>query len=115
MEKANETIFVIKTELVLNVPANQPVSLKEVSYNLEMPAPGSLQKSAYLDKDQMPTSAGVKMIANAFVQGLAANIQAGDNMGLWHREDHLQWLHRELDRAIAAGGEKLPGEQFFKT
>jgi hypothetical protein len=110
-----QTIFAMKVELELSIPEGQPPALKEVRYDLTLPKPGRIQESAYLDADKMPTAAGIKMISNGFIHGLASNIQAADASGLWNKQDHILWVLSELERALEAGAEFVPGKNYFKT
>lgn len=111
----HEAIFTCKVELVLNVPPGSPPSLEEVNYDLRLPKPGPLNESIYLDAEKMPTGAGIKIISNALIQALAANVKAADSMSLWKPEEHIEWIFNEINRALNAGGKHIPGTNHFKT
>lgn len=111
-----QTIFTCRVELVLDIKPDSLPVLQEVNYDLRLPKPGPLNKDLYLDTNEMPTAGGIKMISNALIHGLAANIKAGDTMSLWKPEDHIEWVFNELKRAIATdASEFVPGTNKFRT
>lgn len=110
-----ETIFTCRVELVLDIQPNSPPCLKEVNYDLRLPKPGPLKEDMYLDRHNMPTSAGIKVISNALIYALASNIKAADTMSLWKPEEHIEWVLNELHRAIGAGAELVLGSNKFRT
>lgn len=68
-------------------------------FNLEVS--DNLDKSKYLDKNDLPTSEGTKALTNVFVQALVGNIHQAHQNGFWDSAEHLRYIIKELERGFA--------------
>jgi hypothetical protein len=60
----------------------------------------NLDKSKYLDKNDLPTKDGLKPLSQAFIQGLVGCIHMGHNKDWWDSADHLRYIINELQRGF---------------
>lgn len=60
----------------------------------------NLDRSQYLDKEDLPTAAGTKALTQCFVQGLVGNIHNAHQKGYWDSAEHLRYIISELERGF---------------
>lgn len=72
--------------------------LTTVDFNLDVSK--ELPKEYYMDKDDLPTKAGVQALTQCFVQGLAANIHFAHQKEYRDSAEHLRYIISELERAF---------------
>ncbi len=70
----------------------------ETKFNLYLS--DNLDKSQYLDKEDLPTANGSKTLTNVFVQGLIGNIHHAHEKGYWDSAEHLRYIIAELERGF---------------
>lgn len=69
-------------------------------FNLEVI--GELDKKQYLDKEDLPTSAGANVLSSVLVQGLVGNIHMAHEKGFRDSAEHLRWIISELERGFTS-------------
>lgn len=67
-----------------------------------------LNRSKYLDKQDMPTAVGTKALTQALVHGLIGNIHYGHEKEFWDDADHLRFIIEELKRGVHLQGTTFP-------
>ncbi len=96
------TIVAMGTSVIelAHEPGMGKPKLKETKIQLDLSA--NLDHSMYFDKNGLPNKDGSKILTNAFVHGLVANIHNAQRMGYWKDADHLRWIIDELQRGFVA-------------
>ena len=61
-----------------------------------------LDRSKYLDENDLPTSHGSKSITNVLVHGLIGNIHQAHQRGQWNDAEHMRYIISELERGFVA-------------
>lgn len=90
--------FIFEGKAVIEIehtPGMASSKLLQTGFNLD--CFGALDKSKYLDKDDLPTADGVKALSNVFVQGLVGNIHHAHSKGYWKDADHIRYIIAELE------------------
>lgn len=73
---------------------------RHVATDFRLDVSSNLDKSIYLDKEELPTKAGIKPLTQAFIQGLVGNIHWAHQNGYWDSADHLRYIINELQRGF---------------
>ena len=60
----------------------------------------NVDRSLFLDKDDLPTAEGTKALTQCFVQGLIGNIHNAHQKGFWDSAAHLRYIIAELERGF---------------
>ncbi len=81
-----------------HIDGNRTSTLKHVDIDLD--ASDGIDISQYFNEKGLPNEAGVKSLTLAFVQGLVANIQYADEEKIWDKRAHLEYVTREIGRAL---------------
>ena len=87
-----------KCVITLENSGGQTSALKSVDFNLDVS--DNQNKSAYLDKEGLPTKIGTKALTQTFVQGLVGNIHQAHENQFWDSAEHLRYIISELERAF---------------
>ena len=61
----------------------------------------NIDRSNFLDEEDLPTVAGTKALTQCFVQGLIGNIHNAHQKGYWNDVEHLRYIITELERGFA--------------
>jgi hypothetical protein len=75
---------------------------KHVATDFNLEVVGELDRKQYLDKEDLPTEAGSKVLSNVLVQGLVGNIHMAHEKGFRNSSEHLRWIISELERGFVA-------------
>lgn len=75
------------------------------SCDLRFEVSNNLDKSFYLDADDLPKKEAIKPITATLIMALASNIKYGHSMGWWNENDHVRHAIDELTRAFASVAE----------
>lgn len=95
--------FAFEGKVVLTLEHKQGMTTsKHVSTDFNLDVIGELDKSQYLYKDELPTEAGSKVLANVFIQGLVGNIHLAHEKGFRDSAEHLRWIISELERGFVS-------------
>jgi hypothetical protein len=78
---------------------------KHVATDFNLDVMGPLDRKAYLDKEDLPTAAGSKVLSNVLVQGLIGNIHMAHEKGFRDSAEHLRWIISELERGFVTVAE----------
>jgi hypothetical protein len=54
----------------------------------------------FYDEDGEMNKTGVQMLSTAFIQGLKSSMERGSANGVWDKEEHFAWIHKELLRVF---------------
>jgi hypothetical protein len=73
---------------------------KHVATDFNLDVIGELDKKQYLDKEDLPTEAGSKVLSNVLVQGLIGNIHLAHEKEFRDSAEHLRWIISELERGF---------------
>lgn len=84
-------------------------STKLVQTDLFLECSDALDKTVYLDENQLPTKHGIKPMTQALVQGLIGNIHMAHQKGWWDSAEHLRYVIAELERGFATPAEVSVG------
>lgn len=71
---------------------------KLLATDLRFEVSENLDRTMYLDKDDLPIKDAIKPITIALVSGLIANIRFGAHKGWWKEADHIRFAIDELQR-----------------
>jgi len=71
-----------------------------VSTDFNLDVSKNLDRKMYLDRDDLPTHAGTKMLTQCFVQGLVGNIHNAHEKGFWDSAEHLRYIIAELEKGF---------------
>ncbi len=86
-------------------PGGKSSNLKQIKLMLEVDdkvdAAHYIQEPFLRSKSGPPTQGGVKILTQALVQGLAANIHGAHQEGWWDSAEHLRYIIAELERSFA--------------
>jgi hypothetical protein len=96
-----EFSFEAKVVLTLEHKKGMATS-KHVATDFNLEVVGELDRKQYLDKEDLPTEAGSKVLSNVLVQGLVGNIHMAHEKGFRDSAEHLRWVISELERGFIA-------------
>lgn len=91
--------FEAKTVLELEHEHGAKTS-KHIETKVNLYPSKNMDKSMYLDKYDLPTAYGSKVLTNVLVQGLIANIHSANNNGFWKDHEHMKYIISELERGF---------------
>ncbi len=94
-------IFKIEGRSVVKLehkPGEKSSTHLTTDFNLDVSE--NVDRSTFLDKDEMPTAAGSKAITQCFVQGLIGNIHYAHQKGMRNDAEHLRYIISELERGF---------------
>jgi hypothetical protein len=75
--------------------------LKSVDFNIDVSA--NIDRKQYVDaKTDLPNGTGVRSLTLVFVKGLVGNIKHADAKGFWKKSEHIQYVLKEIGRALEA-------------
>lgn len=94
-----EFSFEAKVVLTLEHKKGMATS-KHVATDFNLEVIGELDRKQYLDKEDLPTEAGSKVLSNVLVQGLVGNIHMAHEKGFRDSAEHLRWIISELERGF---------------
>ena len=94
-----EFSFEAKVVLTLEHKKGMATS-KHIATDFNLDVIGELDKKQYLDKYDLPTKAGSKVLSNVLVQGLVGNIHLAHEKGFRDSAEHLRWIIAELERGF---------------
>lgn len=92
--------FEAKVVLTLEHAPGMPKS-KHVSTNFNLEVDPVLDRTQYLNNEDLPTKDGSKVLSNVLVQGLIGNIHFAHEQGFRDSAEHLRWIIEELTRGFA--------------
>ena len=98
-EKIMKYSFEAKVVLTLEHEQGMTTS-KHVSTDFNLKVNGILDKRQYIDKENLPTEAGSKVLSNVLIQGLVGNIHMAHEKGFRDSAEHLRWIISELERGF---------------
>jgi len=96
-----EFSFEAKVVLTLEHKKGMATS-KHVATDFNLEVNGILDKRQYIDKEDLPTQDGSKVLSNVLVQGLIGNIHLAHEKGFRDSAEHLRWIISELERGFVA-------------
>lgn len=94
-----EFSFEAKVVLTLEHKKGMTTS-KHVATDFNLDVSKELDRSMYLDKEDLPTEAGSKTLSNVLIQGLIGNIHLAHEKGFRDSAEHLRWIISELERGF---------------
>jgi hypothetical protein len=59
-----------------------------------------LDRSVYLDEDELPNQEGSRVLSNVLIQGLVGNIHLAHDNGWRDSAEHLRWIIGELEKGF---------------
>ena len=62
----------------------------------------NLDRSHYIDKNNVPTKEGSKALSNVFIQGLIGNIHLANEKGYLNDAEHLRYIISELEKGFVS-------------
>ncbi len=71
-----------------------------VNTNFNLDVSQNIERSVFIDSEDMPTTAGVKALTQCFVQGLIGNIHSASQKSQWGKKEHLEYVIKELERGF---------------
>lgn len=92
-----------KVVLTLNYEEGEEKS-HHVSTKFNLEVDKNIEESAFLE-DGFLTAGGAKAVSNILVQGLIANISMAEHENYRDKEEHFEWIVKELRRGIDTPGE----------
>jgi hypothetical protein len=93
--------FGFEAKVVLNLEHKKGMKTsKHITTDFNLDVIGDLDKNQYLDKEDLPTEAGSKVLSNVLVQGLIGNIHLAHEKGFRDSAEHLRWIISELERGF---------------
>lgn len=75
---------------------------KHVSTEFLLNVSDGLDKSKYLDHEELPNAEGSFALSNVLVQGLIGNIHFAHDVGFRDSAEHLRWIIAELEKSFVA-------------
>jgi len=95
--------FSFEAKVVLKLEHKKGMSTsKHVATDFNLEVSKNLSKSQYLDSEDLPNSAGSKVLSNVLIQGLVGNIHMAHEKGFRDSAEHLRWIISELERGFVA-------------
>lgn len=73
-----------------------------VSTDFNLDVIGGLDRTKYLDEEDLPNKEGSKVLTNVLVQGLIGNIHMAHENGYRDSAEHLRWIISELESGFVA-------------
>lgn len=67
-------------------------------YNLDVSP--NVDRSCFLDAEELPTKAGVKALTQVFIQALIGNVHYADQKGYWTKEEHEKYILDEIAKGM---------------
>lgn len=95
--------FTLEAKVVLTLEHKKGMrfsNLVATDFNLEVS--DNLERSQYLDKENLPTELGSKGLSNVLIQGLVGNIHFAHEKGFQDSATHIRWIISELERGVAS-------------
>lgn len=93
--------FSFEAKVVLTLEHKKEMTTsKHVATDFNLEVSDNLVRSQYLDKEDLPTEAGSKVLSNVLVQGLVGNIHLAHENGFRDSAEHLRWIISELERGF---------------
>ena len=96
----HEFSFTGISQVTMSHEKGAPTS-RHVATDFRLDVSKNLDKGIYLDKEDLPTKAGIKPLTQAFIQGLVGNIHMAHEKGYWDSAGHLRYVMDELQRGFA--------------
>jgi hypothetical protein len=75
---------------------------KHVTTDFNLDVSKNVDRSHFLDKEDLPTAAGTTALTQCFVQGLVGNIHNAHEKGYWDSAEHLRYIIAELERGFSS-------------
>lgn len=95
--------FSFEAKVVLTVEHKPGMTTsKHVATDFNLEVDSQLNRSQYLNDEDLPTKDGSKVLSNVLVQGLIGNIHSAHQQGFRDSAEHLRWIIEELTRGFAA-------------
>lgn len=93
--------FKFKGTVVLTLePKSDGLGSSHVSTDIGLDVTENLQRSHYLNDEDLPTKAGTQALTQCFVQGLIGNIHQAHENGLRDSAEHLRYIIAELEKGF---------------
>jgi hypothetical protein len=93
--------FSFEAKVVLTLEHKKEMTTsKHVATDFNLGVSDNLVRHQYLDKEDLPTEAGSKVLSNVLVQGLVGNIHLAHEKGFRDSAEHLRWIISELERGF---------------
>lgn len=93
--------FSLEAKVVLTLEHTKGMTTsKHVATDFNLDVSKELDRSMYLDKEDLPTEVGSKTLSNVLVQGLVGNIHFAHEKGFIDSAEHLRWIISELERGF---------------
>lgn len=93
--------FSFEAKVVLTLEHKKEMTTsKHVATDFNLEVSDNLVRNQYLDKEDLPTEAGSKILSNVLVQGLVGNIHLAHEKGFRDSAEHLRWIISELERGF---------------
>jgi len=70
---------------------------KHVTTDFNLEVSKNIDRSLFLDKDDLPTAKGTKALTQCFIQVLVGNIHNAHQKGFWNDAEHLKYIISELE------------------
>ncbi len=72
---------------------------KHIATDFSLEVSPTIDRSIFIDKDEIPTIAGAKALTQCFIQGLIGNISFCNEKGIWDISEHLNYIVEELEKS----------------
>lgn len=93
--------FSFEAKVVLTLEHKKEMTTsKHIATDFNLEVSDNLVRNQYLDKEDLPTEAGSKVLSNVLVQGLVGNIHLAHERGFRDSAEHLRWIISELERGF---------------
>ncbi len=93
--------FSFEAKVVLTLEHKKEMTTsKHIATDFNLEVSDNLERNQYLDKEDLPTEAGSKVLSNVLVQGLVGNIHLAHERGFRDSAEHLRWIISELERGF---------------
>lgn len=88
-------------------PTTKKTKHNSLKFNLKVDA--NLDRSKYIDEEDLPNKEGSLIVTNILVHGLIGNIHMAHEKGFRDSAEHLRWIIAELERGFASVAEVKKG------
>lgn len=95
--------YTLEARVVLEMEQTQgEKTSRHLETKINVDVSSNLDRKQYLDKDDLPTAQGSKVLTGVLIQGLVANIHQAHQNGYRDSAEHLRYIISELERGFVA-------------
>jgi hypothetical protein len=99
-----------EARVALNLDHNKnSQSTKHSSIQFNLGIDKKLERSKYIDENNLPNKDGSFVLSNILVHGLIGNIHMAHDKGYRDSAEHLRWIIGELEKGVATVAEVKVG------